>query len=508
MSQNLLIAIIINIGILLVVSWIFGAYFISTLIKEKNALANNSLDTPKGNEPQDTPETTEPPKDYSILLSNMAKEIEEKEHRINTLQAIQNQHEQTKQQLQSPESHNNLAAYLEQLEKNKEKTEHIILSLQADLDSSRETMARMQKNAISEQDQQVRIAALERSEIRLRDENKKLRITGMQIAETLEARNHKIEHLQQDNKKLKKSIASLASASKEQLGVIKKLHDQIERAEQLEAHQQQLIEDLENKLRTEKSSTNDEDKINIMEAELSDLRDTLKRTLIEKDFIEEHMLELDDSLEKARETEEALSRAQAEIASLEKQFPQYQPPENDESENSQEISDASSVIAVDRPIFTTDIPELNYIIDNNGVFGSVQAFWMTLDLPPLNMADPQPIPKMENWAYIGIGDKDYAVLMVIDDALAQTVSQAMFKDQKETQSDTKDAIGELGNIIAGTLATELKNDFPVGVPEHISHQQAENILSTATVASEVFLSAKQKLFYVALIIPEQHKTSE
>ena len=498
MSINTLIAIVINIGVLLIASWILGLYIIKGLSKENKRLhkelntlrktqkAPSSAAVNPGNtadlETMDTDST-----DHFILINEMAQEIQDKEARINQLLSIKNNQQEAQQFLHTLDPSEDMTSYLDQLEADFEKTEHIIVDLQKDLDTSRRKMASMEEDILAGENRSERVFALEKSEHSLRDENKNLRDTGIQIAEKLDTRNKQINQLQENNTKLKKTIASLTNASKEQLAVISKLHAQIERAEQLENHQRQLITDLEKRLNTEKNDQNDLEKVNVMETELKDLRGTLQRTLIEKEFIEEHMMELDDTLEKAKETEAALARAQKEIETLEKHFPDFEP----------ETPTQTPAI---KPAFTTDIPELQNIMENHRLFGSVQAFWMTLDLPPITLIEqqPVPVPTINDWVLITIGNNDYTVLLTIDTQLAETVTQAIFKGDNEAQ-EQKDTTGELCNIVAGTLATELNSDFPVSVPQHIQHDEAQTLLSNANVISEILLTSRQQPFYLAFI---------
>lgn len=472
-----------------------GLYIIKGLSKENkhlqqelNALrkAKKTPSSPPNNTTQQDTIATDHT-DYSTLLDEMAQEIHEKEARINQLLNIKNNQQEAQQFLHTLDAGEDMTSYLDQLEADFEKTESIIIDLQKDLDTSRRKMASMEKDILAGENLSERVFALEKSERRLRDENKNLRNTGSLIAEKLDTRNKQINQLQENNAKLKKTIASLTNASKEQLAVISKLHAQIERAEQLENHQRQLITDLEKRLNTEKNDQNDLEKVNIMETELNDLRGTLQRTLIEKEFIEEHMMELDDTLEKAKETEAALARAQKEIETLEKHFPDFEPK-------------TPTQAPVIKPPFTTDIPELHNIMENHRLFGSVQAFWMTLDLPPITLIEqqPVPVPTINDWVLITIGNNDYAVLLTIDTQLAETVTQAIFKGDNETQ-EQKDTTGELCNIVAGTLATELNSDFPVSVPQHIQYDEAQIVLSNANVISEILLTSRKQPFYLAFI---------
>lgn len=506
MSSNILIALLVNLGIILVVSWVFGLIFIFRLAEEKNALAEQ-LKSGKSSIPTQNTETVDAdtPIDYGSLLEQMALEVKEKEDRIAALIAIKENQLTAKEQLQNTNGDKSIDLYLQQLERDFEETEKIILSLQKDLESSQLAMKNMEEQLADEETYKLRISIMERTERRMRDENKKLRNTGTQIAEKLDTRNKQVNKLKEDNKKLQKSLASLSSASQEQLAVIKKLHAQIERAEQLESYQRGLIEELESKLTTEKDSENDQEKVDQMEHELTRLKDTLKQTLIEKEFIEEHMLELDESLEKAKETEKALARAQEEIASLEEKFPEYEPPTTPQEVISQEDTSDNNAI-IKHPPFTTDIPELLEVMENNRLFGSLMEFWATLDAPPLNFVKNEeiPTPLIPDWVAITIGDNDYLVLLTVDPDLVKTLTASIFSNEQEGKGDSeqRDTRGELCNVIAGTIATEMDNNFPVSTPEHIDQQTAQQQLVESTLVAEMLATAQDKPIYVALMIPK------
>jgi CheY-specific phosphatase CheX/DNA repair exonuclease SbcCD ATPase subunit len=446
--------------------------------------------------------------DYASLLAKMALEIKEKEDRIATLMAIKENQQEAKNQLQNTDSDDAIALYLEQLESDFEKTEQIILSLQEDLDDSQRAMKSMEAQLGDNESHILRISILEKTERRLQDENKTLRKTGTLLAGKLDTRNKQVNKLKSDNKKLQKSIASLSNASKAQLSVIKKLHTQIERAQKLEDYQRKMIANLEKRLSTEKGSGNDGTIVDEMEKELAKIRDTLKQTIIEKEFIEEHMLELDESLEKARETEQALTRAQLEIANLEENFPEYEPPQTpkeviEEASNVEEIGHAD---VISRPPFTTEIPELLEVMENNRLFGSLMEFWTTLDAPPLNLVKNENIPVLPipDWVVIHIGDNDYSVLITVDEELAKVVAASIFANNKDENggNELKDTIGELCNVIAGTIATEMDSNFSVSTPEHIDYDTANKLLTESTLVAETLASAQDKPIYVALVIPK------
>jgi len=83
------------------------------------------------------------------------------------------------------------------------------------------------------------------------------------------------------------------------------------------------------------------------------------------------------------------------------------------------------------------------------------------------------------------------------------VTHAIFKDiDDENGDERKDTTGELCNIIAGTIATELDNNYPVSVPRHINQEEAAQYIASSAVISEILLLSKQQPFYIVLTTPE------
>lgn len=491
------------------VSWIFGGFVIRSLNRDKQAL-EEELEQLRGQSVRGSLDNAEkhssaaqPPAstDTYSAMEEMARELREKEDMLNRLLSIQDNQTSTQSLVTNINNGDSgteeLLAHLGLMEADQKEMEAIIQQLQNDLDRSRIALENMEKNMLAGEGQAVRIATLEKAERRMRDENKKLQ---RQLEES-GTDQFKINNLRKENDRLKRTVKSLATASNEQQAIIRNLHNEIERAGQLERHQRDLINDLEERLKKEKEEHQDSQNIQQMEAELTNLQETLKRTLIEKDFIEQHMLELDDSLEKAKETEAALERARKEIETLEQFFPEFEAEETlPTSAADTPIPSATSTA----PAFETDIPELNNIMEDNRLFGSLQEFWTTLDTPPLSLKSTEGInipPSLDDWVHTSIGDNDYSVLLTMSDELAEIVTQAIFKSDGSQSNDEerKDAMGELGNIIAGTLATELNNDFPVGIPEHIDTDSAQSLMNQSSIISQMLAVAHEQPIYAILL---------
>lgn len=448
MSSNIIIAIAINIGLLLLASWLFGAYLINKLAREKQSLQEQLAANEDGSFTAFIP-SENPTEDYNEepFLSDInisSPEVTDLQQQLTLLTQENQQQEQTITKLESEKS---------------------LLKGQS-----------------------ARIASLEKTERRMRDENKELT---------------------NDNERLKRTIAALATASNEQLETIKKLHAEIERAAALEQYQRDQINDLEARLNSEKDGTNDLEKVAAMEKELDQLQDTLKRTLIEKEFIEEHMVELDDSLEKAKATEEALERARKEIETLEQFFPEFQsqhtPPSKEEKETQPEAPENIEETIPETQVFTTDNEALNDIIEDNRLFGALQEFWTDLNTPPITLLSKEETHKpntAEEWVYTTIGNKQYSILLTVDESLAETIAEAISKHANSQKRVNKMQLAttKLGKVIADTLAEELEEEFKVGAPEHISQEEANVLFNHSTTILEMLATSQNKPIYAAMLI--------
>lgn len=499
MTTQFLIALLINLALLLLISWIAAAYIITALVKEKKALLQRQGE-------EKPPEDKQPSPNMSNLLEEMAKEIREKEARIQSLMAIDNNQQQTRFMLSEFGGDDNEAFdfQLKQMDNNSSETQALIQSLQKDLEASQYALGSMEQQLNDGQGQAARIAALEKSQRRLRDENHKLRLQSSEYEqEAIHSKNLKTE-----NVRLKKTLKSLATASNEQLATIRKLQKEIDRATQLEHYQKSLIDDLEQKLITENQQENvDSEQVKAMESELEELKDTLKRTLVEKQFIEDHLLEMDDSLEKARETEQALRKAKEEIAQLEQKFPEYTPEQSNDKIAEEDKLARSDPIQTP-PAFESDNPELNAIVSDNRLYGALQEFWTSLDTPPLNLVETYNInpPPFNDWVEVTIGNHDFQVVMAVNDDLAKIIANAIFDEPSdEEEGEKKDAIGELCNIVAGTLATELDNNYPVSIPKHIDYTDAYAQQQEGTLVSEILTLSQDKPLYAVMLIPPENK---
>lgn len=467
MSTQLATIIAINATLLLVFSWVFGLHFISKLHAEKEALTNaiKQATTPADGNSDD----------LYTMLEYMKEEIQEKESIIASLMG----------------------------EADDPATAEMIQTLKEDLQNSRKTLADIEKQLEAGQSLKARIAYLEKAECRLRKESQFMRTNLREVTDTLDKRNQQVNHLKETNDKLKQTIKTLTHASEEQMAIIKQLQDQINRAEELENYQRQLISDLEERLsenKNEREEDQDQQKIGEIESELSELRDTLKRTIIEKEFIEGHLLELDDSLEKARETEEALKHAQEEIASLEKRYPEYEPPEN--LTNAEAKPETTPESTENPSIGDMDMHEMEAISVDNLLFEPLEDVWNSLKaepeftLPELTLADENtPRPDHDLWCSLVIGDNEYTLLLSIDPTLAETLSSAIVKG--ETENPHHSGIKQLGQSIAQALANDMPND-QVEDAKLLEPSAAIEHIETHKVMMEIVAHCEDKAIYVAL----------
>lgn len=524
MGSTLLTVIAVNLGILLLASWVVCIVIFIRILKDKEAVEvalqdtkNKLKDAKKAlqNQPQTSPpiaiensyplEPVIPDTDNNSLslletISGMSNDLLEKEQQLEMLAQLHREQQQLLEDQQASEKNSNS----KELSTNHKDTQDIIEKLKHDLLINQRVVSQLETKLRDGTDKDGRIAVLEETEKRLRGRIQSLKQNQEQtviLAEGLRKANEKKQALIKDNEKLKRNIKELSNASQEQLATINKISSEVEKLSNLEEHQRNIISSLEIKLQSEKTGTNDVTKVSELEKELQHLSDTLDRTLREKEFIESYLLELDKTLEASKETEEALERAQKEIETLEMYFPEF---ENTSSSNAKESLEETHEPLQKLSINPEQEPELFSIISDNRLFGVLQEFWMTLDTPPLNLISESDIarPKnLEHWLTTEIGGDQFQITIGASKDLTHTLAKAMFQQAAEAENEhnLKDALGELGNVIAGTLANELNPDFNVGISEHLNTTDAENSLLNTSVAAEVLINANRQPLYIALV---------
>lgn len=522
MNPALISTIAINLAILLLASWVIGIVIFVRLLKDREAVENALIHTRKklkqaqeaakqamANASQQLkPEfPLEPvvlednPDDALYLLdafNTISQNLQEKEQQLAMMAAL---HAEQQSLLMEGEG-------IDQgiIDKHGE-SQTIIEKLQKDVVISQQVIHQLENKLREGQDKDGRIAILEETEKRLRDRLAKFKQNKEQaalLAEGLRKANAKKDRLIKDNEKLKRNIKELSTASQEQLATINKISKELERATQLEQHQRDIIGQLKNKLKQERASTNDLAKVKDLEQELQKVADTLERTLKEKEFIESHLLEMDKALDESKETEAALERARKEIETLEMYFPEFEP--QTDSGGTPAADEAVHAPLPRLEINEAENPELFAVISDNRLFGILQEFWMTLDTPPLQMLADNNISRpqaLDHWVKTSIHNDTYFVSIGTTKALSEILAKAMF-NRNVSENDLKDALGELGNVIAGTLANELNPEFIVGISS-FSENESQLKLEQTQIAAEVLIRASDSPIYIALAKPIENE---
>lgn len=532
MGDSLITTIAVNLGILLLASWVVGIVIFIRLIKDKEALESalirsrqkiKKLKQAQAHLPQELPSTPAADPDFPLepvvldenadealylldAFTNLSNDLVAKEKQLALLSKLHAEQQGLLEGWEGSDSSGEVMA-------NHQETQKIIDKLQHDLKINQRVINQLEIKLREGQDKDGRIAVLEETENRLRTRIAQLKQNKEQaavLADGLKKANDKQKSLIRDNDKLKRNIKELSNASQEQLATIHKISSELEKATQLERHQRNIISDLEVKLHSEKSTTNDSSVVAELEEQLQKTSETLERTLKEKEFIESHIVEMDKALDQTKETEEALERARKEIETLEMYFPDFEPSESgDELATNQDGHEPLPQLTVNEE----DDPELFAAISDNRLFGILQEFWMTLDTPPLQLVNENNIRRPKNlnyWVKTSIHNDEYFVTIGTNDHLIEVLSKAMFDKTVAAleDSDLKDSLGELGNVIAGTLANELNPDYVVGISKHITNNDIDNELANVAIASEVFMTANNHPLYIALAKPVSTEVTE
>jgi hypothetical protein len=523
-NDSLITAIAANLAILLLASWVIGLFIFIRTTKDKEELEaaltqcrkkikqlKKAQATKQFNSPTlPTPEFPLEPViidengDESLYLldafNNLSNDLLEKEKQLASLAKLHTEQQHLLEDL------DNTAESRGDVMGNHHDTKKIIDKLQHDLKINQRVIRQLEGKLREGQDKDGRIAVLEETERRLRarvDQLKKNKEQAAALADGLKKSNEKKQALIRDNEMLKRNIKSLSNASKEQLATINEISSELERATNLEQHQRRVISGLEIKLQLEKSTTNDSGAVAELEEQLQHTSETLERTLKEKEIIEYHLLDMDKALEDIKETEAALERARKEIETLEMYFP--------DSEPFVATGNTTKETEVYQPLPQLTIteeedPELFTAINDNRLFGILQEFWMTLDTPPLQLVSENNISRPKNlsyWTKTPIHNDEYFIAIGTNERLTETLSKAMFNKTVATleDSDLKDSLGELGNVIAGTLANELNPEYVVGMSKHINNDDIDLELKNVAIAAEILMKANEQPLYIALAKP-------
>jgi myosin heavy subunit len=525
-SAEFITTIAVNLGILLASSWILGIIIFLRLIKDKHALESALLKTRKklkelqAARKQATPANPNFPlvpvildgeDEDSVYLLNaidaLNSDLLEKDQQLTLLAKLQLEQQSLLEDWQG----DNAAQSIDDLLNNHNETQLIVNKLQNDLKISQRNIKQLESKLREGLDKDGRIAILEETERRLRERLtifKKNKDQAAILADGLRKANEKNQKLRADNDKLKLNIKTLAAASQEQLATISKITAELEKVSRLERHQRKVIEDLEVKIKQEKILDINPEEVLALEKQLQHVNETLERTLREKEFVESHLLEMDKSLQNSKETEAALERARKEIETLEMYFPEL---EASSEAKAQEKNKTPTEVHKALPQLTInpdEQPELYSIVNDNRLYGILQEFWVTLDTPPLQLMAEQNIQRPKNllyWVKTSIHNDEYYVVIGAGKKLTQTLATAMFSkaDHALSDGDLKDALGELGNVLAGTLANELNADYIVGISTHVNDNDMEAQLQEVAIATEVLMIANEQPLYIALVKPQK-----
>lgn len=485
--MNLAQLIAINLGIMLIASWVFGGLIIARLLKERD----DSSDKTSSNQKKDKNQQTNPtnadedePAPTNLLgaMNNLSNNLLEKEKHIGQLSKIQ------QEQKALLKEHKIEDAFSEQ----QQASEKIISKLQSELSESRQALDAMEQTLRQGYDKDSRIAILEETEDRLRERITNLKQQGEQVsqlAEGLQKSKKQNQGLQAENTQLRKNLKELSNASEKQLETIRKMNRELEQVSQLESHQRKIINELEKKLSQEKSGDNDHAQIEKLENDLKRTTETLKRTLREKDFIEMHLLEMDKALSNTEAMEEKLKESQQKREAIEDETPDY-PPE-------QKPTTALPTVEVNA---STD-PELHALVENSRLFGTLEEYWMTLDTPPLRIISQNQCERPNNikqWVKTSINNNEYNLVIGMSQKLNERLSKAI-ENSTEDSADggLTESLSQLSNILAEKISQEMANTPEIEPPEIINN--IEPILEGYALVSEVLVEANEQPLLMQLI---------
>ncbi len=139
------------------------------------------------------------------------------------------------------------------------------------------------------------------------------------------------------------------------------------------------------------------------------------------------------------------------------------------------------------------------------LYEAVQSFWRCYSKEPLNCLDHQadsPLQLRLLWfACDAAGSGCRAVLMGVDPALAEQLASDMFGESttKVSEADIRDAIGEITNIIAGSVNSLEKLQVGRQLPIKLDGDQLVRCFSQLKVLTEVMVESNGRICYLAIV---------
>ncbi|MFL0796242.1 MAG: hypothetical protein K6L73_01980 [Cellvibrionaceae bacterium] len=514
MSLDIYQIIIINLGLLLLLSWGLGFISIAKMMKDKEALKeslqrarkqlNEALAIQQQNEKEELPtplpaEASAPAAsteqddntdaEYDALVDTILKltdSMSDKDERLKRIQSIKEQQEELIEKLQSnqPLSADQETALLDSTEEQ----DRLIKLLRNDLSITTDNLHDLQRK-LHDARRSLKLAEMDREDSRLKANLKKLRMKNQALTEDLirlQGSDKKAWNLQARNSKLVERVQSLSKDSMAQRNTIEQLNFQLRQQIQAEKELMEKVDHLEKQLDSEA----DNSKLAELDKDLKHVQEELERTLREKNFIESHMIELDKSIEEARKQEIQLEddygMTEDSLEDLRTQSESTTAPDTIEDGRSPE-----------------EIAKENKENKDKSLYNALTSFWSQHVPTPIVFVDNQynRSNRFNRWTQIAIGEGNNSLLIGIDGELERSLAAGLLSmgDDKLKPRDLDKAISTLGRTITENIASNYFPNQRVTAPEFLRHEDAQVLMQHSKPAAEILTSSRKLPIYIALL---------
>ena len=150
-------------------------------------------------------------------------------------------------------------------------------------------------------------------------------------------------------------------------------------------------------------------------------------------------------------------------------------------------------------------------LDGDRLFSLIQKTWDCYVHSPLVYAidgqiDPQLIEGMSWFVATAMVPSHNTIVLGIDWQLAKLLTSNMFDKPVAAvdNTDITDAVGEISNIIAGSVKTEFSLEDSMETPKLIDKRLLIDILNHNTIMTEVLAISSERPLYTALISHTAH----
>lgn len=514
MSLDLNQLIIINLILMLLLSWGFGFVSLSKMMKDKDALREALKKTreqlkealaieqepemaehPEGEEGITAEEAVEVLSDESDLINTILQltdSMAEKEERLKKIEAIRAEQEDLIRRLSEQDNLSEEDKNL--IIDNTKEQDQLIQMLQDDLSRSTQRLRDLQTQ-LNEARYALMNSERGRTDDRLKDNLRKLRLKNQALTDDLKRlqdSGRKAWNLQAKNIKLKDKIQTLTKESFEQRNTIEQLNFQLKQQINSENKLLNRVKDLEKKL----SSEGDDNIIQELEEKLREANDELERTVREKEFIESHMLELDKNIESSLKKEEQIANTYAGMEEMESigtshdinNYPTEPIPDNVED--------------VREPTPEQQQQDARENKDKS-LYNALTSFWSQYVPTPVSFVDnknPNPQHKFDNWVQIRIGENS-CLMLGIDSPLNMSLAHGLFDtpEDKLNATQLQDSLARMVKTITENMASNYFPDENLSSPEFMRHEDAEVTLQHSSPTAEILTTSRKLPIYIALI---------